>query len=353
MVLRALASILILFVHGACSSPLPDDDDRKAPATAPQHHRLSAVTSQPITSSGVGTARYAWVVVDYSPAALLKYKIQALVLFKSIHATGSQADCVLLCFDCSLPPALMKAASSMALKRHQVIPPLQLSEYNPAYLGTMVGTRTIGNRTGAEGVGEFAKLHAHNLTSYTKVVVLDADMLFRRNADELFLQPSGAHCNGPFSPLNAGLIVIEPKTTDYEDLVETVRRGNYSSALGWEGEGRCQSLPGWHLRTCAQRHIMQGLWHYWLTARRLHGSLLPRATYNALQDSPASNSTFEDISIVHFSQCGKPDPRLTRPPGWLAPSWREQCLRAHQLWQANYRAVTGGEPERGGRSRSA
>ena len=158
-----------------------------------------------------GQPRHAWVVADYSPPGLLKYKVQALVLFKSIRTSGSQEDCVMLCVDCSLAPALMRAASSVGLKLQHVTAPLQLSEYNPAYLRTVVGGRMVGNRTGAEGVGEFVKLHAHNLTSYEKVVVLDADMLFRRNADELFLQPSGAHCNGPYSPLNAGLIVIEPR----------------------------------------------------------------------------------------------------------------------------------------------
>jgi len=62
------------------------------------------------------------------------------------------------------------------------------------------------------------KIEAYNLIEYAAVANLDADMIFMRNADELFLLPPGSHADGKVSVFNAGMFVIRPSLKIKNDL---------------------------------------------------------------------------------------------------------------------------------------
>jgi glycogenin glucosyltransferase len=69
------------------------------------------------------------------------------------------------------------------------------------------------------------KLHVFNLTQFTKVVYIDADMLVVDCVDELFDRPGAprpAACPDVFPPdrFNAGMMVIEPNAATFAMLLE-------------------------------------------------------------------------------------------------------------------------------------
>ena len=72
---------------------------------------------------------------------------------------------------------------------------------------------------------ELTKLNIWNLTQFKKVVYLDADVLVLENIDELFsIECSFAAAPDIFPPdkFNAGVLVIEPNASVYEELISLV-----------------------------------------------------------------------------------------------------------------------------------
>ena len=96
--------------------------------------------------------------------------------------------------------------------------------------------------------------------------------------------------------------------------MRTAAAANYSKHGGWRGEGPCRNTRATSLG-CFNRHIMQGLWHWWYVSRHVPRGdkdalraaqdrlLLPRDRYNALQDEPARGSSFADIALLHLWNC--------------------------------------------------
>jgi len=76
----------------------------------------------------------------------------------------------------------------------------------------------------------YSKLHIFNQIEFTKIVFLDADMLILRNIDELFDKPHMSAVNaGSMIPrkalwtrLNSGLIVIEPSSELFKDMLTKI-----------------------------------------------------------------------------------------------------------------------------------
>lgn len=76
----------------------------------------------------------------------------------------------------------------------------------------------------------YCKLHIFNQTEFTKIVFLDADMLILKNIDELFDKPHMSATNaGSMLPrksswthINSGLMVIEPSSKLYLDMISKV-----------------------------------------------------------------------------------------------------------------------------------
>lgn len=76
----------------------------------------------------------------------------------------------------------------------------------------------------------FEKLQVFNLDQFDKIIMLDSDMLVKRNIDKLFEKPSlSAVCAGDKYPknidwkgLNSGIVVIKPNKKEFLRLVELI-----------------------------------------------------------------------------------------------------------------------------------
>ena len=76
----------------------------------------------------------------------------------------------------------------------------------------------------------FTKLHAWNLTQYSKCVFLDADTMVLQNVDELFSHDelSAVPDVGWPDCFNSGVFVFEPSRTTYESLLQyAVENGSF------------------------------------------------------------------------------------------------------------------------------
>ena len=101
----------------------------------------------------------------------------------------------------------------------------------------------------------FFKLAAVSCTEYSKVILLDSDLLILDNIDDLFSFPSysaviaGKAVHPEWDSLNSGLMVFEPDMSLYERLVDSIlpaleRRLAEGLASGDQDVFQ-QAFPGW------------------------------------------------------------------------------------------------------------
>eukprot|EP00850_Spirogloea_muscicola_P008157 SM000043S15785 [mRNA] locus=s43:81691:89831:+ [translate_table: standard] len=85
---------------------------------------------------------------------------------------------------------------------------------------------TSSVRVTIKGRGKFGILNAWTLTEYQKVVYLDSGSLVLENIDQLFLrpQPAAAPALGRPMSFTAGLLVLQPSTATYNQLIYAVPR---------------------------------------------------------------------------------------------------------------------------------
>ena len=110
-------------------------------------------------------------------------------------------------------------------------------------------------------------------------MLLDADMLALRDADALFDAPDGAHCDGPRSPLNAGLVVVAP-----DDEAEASRLPTF--ALLAASRSSLRSLRRSALaisRAVSAAYRRRAA--YSMSTRELHSSVETRRTFVAGEPS--------------------------------------------------------------------
>eukprot|EP00963_Diacronema_lutheri_P010865 scaffold1222_cov317-Pavlova_lutheri.AAC.12 len=90
------------------------------------------------------------------------------------------------------------------------------------------------------GIREFHKLNFWNLVNFTKIMVVDTDVLFYRNPDDAFRQHQKfIHTEGPGERMNGGFYVLEPEMAAFEQMREMIlKEGAYRSDTGWYGSGR-------------------------------------------------------------------------------------------------------------------
>lgn len=102
-------------------------------------------------------------------------------------------------------------------------------------------------------VSTCTKLHLWNLTEFTKVVYLDADILVLQSVDELFERPGFAAAPDLMPPdtFNSGVMVIEPDASVHTALLEKL-----SSLPSHDGgdQGFLNSFfSDWYASSAAQR----------------------------------------------------------------------------------------------------
>ena len=238
------------------------------------------------TSYDDDAEKHAWVTMA-SEDIHVKH---ALAMFRSLRDVQSRADLVMLVINHAGTVDVIKTYLSpiraLGVKMKRVENPVNPDDVrNPAF------------RKVIEDLGkwwDFNKLHVYNLTEYTRAVFLDADMLFLSNADEIFSFPSGSHSDGPLSPFNSGLFVVEPSANDYRELIEIVTEGDFSYKTGWRHK--------WSENFNAAE-TTQGLLYYFHHFLKNDSSLLLNRTvwnYQSLEPVP------RETKILHFTACGKP-----------------------------------------------
>lgn len=155
----------------------------------------------------------------------------------------------------------------------------------------------------------FTKLKILTLTQFDAILMLDADMMVRRNIDELFDVPAmsavvaGLGLNPGWRDLNSGLMLIKPSQELYNKAVQLLNSLEDSSLSSY-----CNGI--------GDQDILKALMPTWRQHAELH---LPER-YNAFQDclgvyDARGYLRYEDVSVVHFEL--SPKPWMYRPSDWL------------------------------------
>jgi hypothetical protein len=227
--------------------------------------------------SGIGAEAY--VTALFSEDYLSPVK----VLGMSLRETGTKRDMVVM-----VSPAISKGTreelSSFGWKLQEV------EEMKIAY------------ETRAKWRKNLTKLRLWQMTKYSKLIYLDADMLVLRNLDHLFACP-GPICAVLDSPVpnkfNGGLLVLSPNETVFDALMEK-----------WD-EG------------VEYADVEQGLLNAFFPLESIQGNLLP-FKYNAHAYAHKRSIThdLEDIYVVHYTTF-KPWNWYTLPVGDTGLLWKQ------------------------------
>ena len=131
----------------------------------------------------------------------------------------------------------------------------------------------------------YSKLHLWNMTEYSKIVFLDADVMLLRNVDELFEQPELSAVPDLAGVVNTGVIVAEPNAATFSEMVQL------------------------YFRAPSYNHGDQGFIN-WYFGEHLNGKLntLP-AEYNVVsryQEYSIWDNLKANAKIMHFTSETKP-----------------------------------------------
>jgi hypothetical protein len=155
---------------------------------------------------------------------------QILVSAKSLRSLYTKGDIVVLNFAPSLPKCMQTAFQDLCIRVKNVqIPVTRNDVTNPIYKKVIDDINKWW---------DFAKLLAYDIVDYSKVVFVDGDTMFLRDPDVWLAQPPGTCTDGPKSPFNSGMFVLEPSSEDFLTLLGLVRNGDYDLKTGWGGAFR-------------------------------------------------------------------------------------------------------------------
>lgn len=168
----------------------------------------------------------AWVMMGDNEAAFQ----QILVSAKSLRSLHTKGDIVVLNFARSIPKCMQTAFQGLCIRVKNVkIPVTRDDVTNPIYKKVIDDINKWW---------DFAKLLAYDMIDYSKVVFVDGDTMFLRDPDVWLAQPPGTYTDGPKSPFNSGMFVLEPSSEDFMTLLGLVRNGTYDLKTGWGGAFR-------------------------------------------------------------------------------------------------------------------
>jgi len=103
---------------------------------------------------------------------------------------------------------------------------------------------------GCCGEVEMLKLYGLSFTEYHRVVVVDGDVLFLGNIDDILHDKTHSLAatydheldsldfNGVYSaipPINGGFLVFTPNMTDFHSIISTAKQGDFRGGTGWLG----------------------------------------------------------------------------------------------------------------------
>lgn len=185
-------------------------------------------------------------------------------------------------------------------------PPILSSEIRGQHL------RETIDASGCCGALELLKLCAWKLTDYDWVVAIDMDAVWIKSLDHLFertdVPPGGFFFTYDFAmdnpgskapPAQGGFFALKPSIDTYEQLVDTVRIGDFRPSTGWGGSG-----IGW----CWGGQTIQGLLAYYANLiDTSKGFPLDPCVYNSMSSTPpCSKVDFSTVKSIHYTVCQKP-----------------------------------------------
>ncbi|CAK0802332.1 unnamed protein product [Prorocentrum cordatum] len=278
-----------------------------------------------------GSAGAAWSDLEGTGADFLG----ALVIGWSIKATGSTIDRLLLHTD-DVPGPFRRVLERVWTLRH-----VQYLEGS---------SRLYKNYNQSRFKAVFTKLQALSCTDYSKVLMLDLDMLVRQNIDELFKlrapaalkRSSGkeqpAH-GGPFyasdlwrtsaddmcSGINAGVMLLQPDVRIYERMVAEIKDSRHPEHIGTYG-------PEQDYLSRFYATFLRGAWTH-IHARFNYQLMLPD---DYVSSAHRKVDLQRDVAITHYS-----GPRVK--PWKSATDLDEEGVR-RLLSDDSVLAAFGGEP---------
>lgn len=182
---------------------------------------------------------------------------------------------------------------------------------------------------GAMGVAEMAKLEALRATEYSSVVLVDCDVFFHRNFEELFaIRESLGWTHGGWKEerINGGYLVFNPHQEGqkhFDAICDILREGDFRSGTGWRGSG-----IGW----VYGGRTIQGLlpYYYFAVLNASTHREIDRCRYNNMvQLAKCKAYRPEQVSSNHFTgDCVKP---------WWCPSTSNMhplCKHFNTRWHA-------------------
>eukprot|EP00927_Polykrikos_kofoidii_P029496 TRINITY_DN25504_c0_g1_i1.p1 TRINITY_DN25504_c0_g1~~TRINITY_DN25504_c0_g1_i1.p1 ORF type:complete len:1044 (+),score=174.76 TRINITY_DN25504_c0_g1_i1:63-3194(+) len=197
----------------------------------------------PVVHEGNSQQRCAYATLLYGDK--VPYFLGALVTGWSLKATGSTVDRILLHTD-DVP---------------QAFEPILKQFWKLRRVDYLEGSqRMYKNYARSRFKAVFTKLQALSCTEYDKVLMLDLDMLIRRNVDDLFSLPAPAamkrasgkeqpphggifrgedlwrtHRDDMCSGINAGVMLLEPCKKVYERMVAEIKDPQHPEHVGTYG----------------------------------------------------------------------------------------------------------------------
>lgn len=210
-----------------------------------------------------------------------KYLPGVLVLGQSLKMTGTAIPLVVL-----LPNGIEQSVTA-ALEKHNI----QFQFY-------------AEDRTGPKGTGYWqstmAKLRVFDLTEYSKIVFLDADMMILKSLDWLFDMPhmsavaAGKELHAEWTRMNSGLMVIEPKK-EMHDKMRSLGLNMQKEAIS-KGE------------SFGDQDVINAFFGGWSSQREKHlpPTFNTMLGYGGVQMKRGIISGIDDISVYHFTGSQKP-----------------------------------------------
>lgn len=259
--------------------------------------------------------RHAYVITLWGASP--SYVLGALALGESIRKVGSEKDLVVLYTSDVVGIHFLR---QMGWKTVHV-------EHIDSH------TRLFSDPNRGRFSHVFTKLHALKLTQYTKICMLDIDMLVLQNIDDVFDLPAPAAMRrgqtqtgftyengqkidgqdfffggdpdgqdqidgwqvwGQATGINAGIMLLEPKTEVYENMIQEVRDGNHPSHI--PGNGPEQDYLSryyadkWH-------HISV---EYNFQLHQLYYALHPKDAVNSLR-ATLCRKGLDNLKVIHYS----------------------------------------------------
>lgn len=255
----------------------------------------------------------------------------AAVLLRSIEKVRSSDDSLyhieyLAMITPEVDARWIPVVEQLGYKARRVKVPIQTNEIRNAALAKAI------DEDGRLGTNEMAKIEPFLFTEYDRVLVLDSDLMFHRNFDELFLtSPDDNSIALQWTEgyqrkehMNGGFFIIYPRSVDaakhYAAILDILREGDYRTtfrgsiaklsvitagsvqdSLGWGGTGYGTTFGG---------RTMQGLLPYYFL-HVLNGTAsapLDRCRYNNMQQTQRCRTySLDQITSNHFTgYCKKP-----------------------------------------------